>query len=180
MEQSVVERFWAKVQKRPNDECWLWLGAKWKSGYGQLRRYKTQRWLAHRVSWEIANGRAPALHVLHKCDNPSCVRPDHLYEGTNAENMRDKVDRGRQARGSRHGSKTKPESIERGNKHWSHRDPSRRVRGERHGSAKLTWVSVREIRHLHASGVSQYKLASQFGVCRASIAGIISGRRWKE
>jgi hypothetical protein len=84
------ERFWVKVDKRGPDECWQWIGIRNEDGYG--RPYLR----AHRVSWQIANGRDPgSLFVCHSCDNPSCVNPNHLWLGTNTVNLRDMVAKGR-------------------------------------------------------------------------------------
>jgi len=95
-DKSLEERFWEKVNK--TDECWVWTGSLSKAGYGQFMG--TPRWsrcmLASRVSWILTNGEIPAgLHVLHKCDNPPCVNPDHLWLGTAHDNMRDMVAKGR-------------------------------------------------------------------------------------
>jgi hypothetical protein len=83
--------------------CWIWSGAKDKDGYGKLRWNK--RYLrAHRWAYEVSYGTIPdGLHVCHACDNPSCCNPGHLFLGTNAENRRDSVQKGRQARGRRSG-----------------------------------------------------------------------------
>jgi len=88
----VEERFWGKVDK--SKECWLWLGAT-TEGYGQfgIGRKNVH---AHRFAYEVTYGKIPeGLFILHKCDNPSCVRPDHLFCGTNQENMQDAYDKGR-------------------------------------------------------------------------------------
>lgn len=86
-------RFFQKVSK--SEGCWLWKGTRNMKGYGTIKKdRKTYR--AHRVSWELHNGPIPeGKQVLHKCDMRSCVNPDHLYLGTNIENVRDKMVRGR-------------------------------------------------------------------------------------
>lgn len=99
---TTKSRFWPKVDK--SGDCWMWTAAKIPTGYGRLRRSKKDDgWAyAHRVSWEIHNGPIPSgLCVLHKCDNPPCVNPEHLWLGTMADNMRDRDRKGRQARGRR-------------------------------------------------------------------------------
>ena len=88
------ERFWKRVQK--TETCWLWTGAKNKKGYGTFYISKYEPIGAHRFSYLLAEGKSPEeLFVCHKCDNPSCVRPDHLFLGTNTDNMRDAKKKGR-------------------------------------------------------------------------------------
>lgn len=93
-------RFWAKVRKLPGpNACWLWTSVVDHGGYGHIGEgVRGGRWLiAHRLSWELANGRRVprGKYVLHSCDTPACVRPEHLRIGTQRENMADKVARGR-------------------------------------------------------------------------------------
>lgn len=87
-----MERFWNKVKK--TDGCWEWMASKNNWGY-PLFWYKGRSRPGNRVCWELTRGSAPEAQVLHRCDNPGCVRPDHLYSGTHDQNMRDKVDRDR-------------------------------------------------------------------------------------
>jgi hypothetical protein len=87
-------RFWAKVSK--GDGCWIWTGSRNPKGYGRLNTGNRVR-LAHAISWELSHGAVPdGLWVLHRCDNPPCVRPDHLWLGTAADNTADMVAKGRQ------------------------------------------------------------------------------------
>lgn len=89
---TLEQRFWAQIEK--TDSCWNWTGAR-NPRYGMIKR-DGRRVGAHRVSWELANGAIPqGLWVLHRCDNPRCVRPDHLFLGNRLDNMRDMGAKGR-------------------------------------------------------------------------------------
>jgi hypothetical protein len=103
------ERFWAKVQRGEPDDCWIWTAAT-KRGYGHFKygHFKVDGKMvkAHRFSYALAHGPIlDGLHVLHRCDNPPCVNPAHLFPGTNADNIRDKEAKGRgnQPRGTANG-----------------------------------------------------------------------------
>lgn len=113
---TAVERFWQKVVK--TDGCWRWAGRnRHKFGYGIIGsnspKHLGRRGMeAHRLSWIIHFGQIPeGLSVLHKCDNPECTRPDHLFLGTTVDNLADMRRKGREARGETHGSRTHPESF---------------------------------------------------------------------
>lgn len=98
---TIQKRFWEKVKKTA--ECWLWIGVKMPTGYGRLNVGRKQDgWrLAHRISWTIANGEIPAGKcVLHRCDNPRCVNPNHLFLGTQRDNVSDMHTKGRASGGS--------------------------------------------------------------------------------
>ncbi len=85
------EHFWSKVNK--TDDCWVWQGGQTPFGYGHFYWHK-RRFAAHRVAWELQFG-PPVKCILHRCDNPACVRPSHLFEGTRTENMQDCISKGR-------------------------------------------------------------------------------------
>lgn len=92
------KRFWDKVRK--TDECWNWVGCLNDDGYGSIR-YENKARKAHRISYLLEYGAFDErLRVLHSCDNPTCVRPDHLFLGTQGDNMRDMVLKGRHGAGS--------------------------------------------------------------------------------
>lgn len=107
-----MDRFWSKVDK--SGSCWEWVGARNNKGYGQIRINK-RLLLAHRVGYELENSKIPdGMCVLHRCDNPSCVNPSHLFLGTVADNNRDMHDKGRAVdnRGERSGkAKLKEEDV---------------------------------------------------------------------
>jgi hypothetical protein len=92
---NLVEKFWSRVAMIPFHECWEWNGARTSSGYGSFK-FKGKRYVASRASWEIHFGQVPSgLYVCHHCDNPGCVRPDHLFIGTSSDNMLDASSKGR-------------------------------------------------------------------------------------
>lgn len=164
-----LSRFWKKVDKngpimRPElTPCWTWLKSKGGRGHGIVRIDKINRG-AHRVSWQIANGPIPdELHVLHECDNSSCVNPEHLHLGTPKINSGEMVARGRSAKGDKSGPRKHPELM---------------PRGEAHGCSKLTEQKVREIRQRSADGFSQYQIASEFGIGQAHVHRIVHRLRW--
>jgi hypothetical protein len=171
-------RFWAKVSKTP--ECWLWIGSTNENGYGRLSLpgHRTKRLSVgvHRLSYVLHFGPiSDSDCVLHHCDNPPCIRPDHLFIGTQQDNVADRTQKGR---GWSY-FKAYPERRPRGAKHHTHKRPEAVARGERQGSAKLTDQQVLEIRARYATGaVSLRALARQYGLGSSQIYRIIQRKSW--
>jgi len=174
-------RFWSKVDK--TEDCWLWTGRPDRDGYGRLRYHDGDRWTtrqSHRISYEIHVGLVPpGLCVLHHCDNPPCVNPDHLHLGTIADNNNECKQRGRTACGDKNGSRTCPGSMPRGDAHWMRRTPWRVPRGSLRANSKLDESSVAMIRAACKLGAKRKDLAARFGVCPSTITWITTGKMWK-
>jgi hypothetical protein len=147
MDGTWLERFWRRVS-RGDDPCWLWTGCIGGNGYGRM-------WLngkdvmAHRVSWLIHKGVVPdGLLVLHRCDVRHCVNPDHLFLGTTADNVADKIAKGRHCYGARN------------------------------GRSKLNDAAALSIIQRASDGETLTSLARAFGVSRTVIRHIVRGRLW--
>lgn len=153
------DRFWLFCPKLPDDECWEWTSTRTKRGYGCLnyRNDDGHRSIyAHRLSWEIHNGPIPnSLHVLHRCDNPPCVNPKHLFLGTHGDNMRDMFAKGRR----------------------THLE--RMPRGSNNHLAIVSESDVRQIRELRAQGLSLRNIAAMFPVTEGAIWRIVKRITWK-
>jgi hypothetical protein len=180
MRRTLSERFWSKVKKTKT--CWVWTGAKDKDGYGSIC-VDWNKTRAHRVSWKLHHPDSiltPDIFVLHKCDNPPCVRPDHLFLGDQIRNIKDKVSKNRQAVGDRSGSRLHSELWPRGDRHHARLFPERLARGERSGMAKLNEKSVVAIRKEYSNRIlSQRDLAKKYGVCQAVIRDVVNFVSWK-
>lgn len=159
--ESLRRRFWNKVDKTAG--CWIWTGS--TNGWGGMINRgpaaKGGNFLAHRVSWVIHNGPIPkGMMVLHNCpggDNPRCVNPDHLWLGTQRDNVIDLMAKGRR--------------------------PDDYAKGEKNGRHKLTAENVAEIRKILQPGTrAKYglvtDLAKQFGVSVSAIQCVRDGRKW--
>lgn len=154
-----AQRFEAQYIPEPMSGCWLWTGAL-IFGYGAIY-FEGKQHRAHRISWRLYRGEIPeGLSVLHKCDTPCCVNPDHLFLGTHADNMRDKAVKKRSCLGDKNPSRRFPENV----------------RGEKNARAKLTGPDVLAIR---ASRERSSVLAQRYSIDRTCVWQIRSGLHWK-
>ncbi len=141
-----VSDFWRSIRKTP--DCWLWTDKTNGRGYG-YKKIGKKTWVVHRLAWFLATGKDSDYLVLHRCDNPVCVRFKHLFEGTNQDNIRDRDMKGRQAK------------------------------GESQGLHRLTEAQILKIRSLKAKGVSQTEIGHMFGVGQNHISRIVHRKNWK-
>lgn len=154
-----INTLWSNINKNGSipahmphlGKCWEWLAFCDKDGYGKCN-FNRQSKLVHRIVWELINGLIPnGLSVLHKCDNPRCCNPEHLFLGTHLDNNRDMVAKGRN-------------------------NPSK---GEKQRSHKLTELDVIAIRKRYANGEKKVsKLANEYGVNRNTIYDVINRKYW--
>jgi hypothetical protein len=150
---TLEERFWNFVDKKSQDECWHWIGQILSNGYGRisLGAKKDGSEGAHRVSWKLHNKKdiPDGMYVMHKCDNPSCVNPNHLSIGTPKDNTQDMIGKGRKKVVS--------------------------PKGEGNGKSLLDAEKVRLIR---SSTLNHAALGRQLGVSPNCIRGVRTGRTW--
>ena len=161
MTKSLEERFWSKVDKdgptmdHMDSNCWTWTAYKDPKGYGHMRMdtvHKHKKERAHRVSLFLRDGVLPP-YVLHKCDNPSCVRDTHLKVGTHEENRQDAITKGRM------------------------QDPNKQ-HGELNKSSKLQESDVVSIRSRAYRGDLHKQIAADFGVSRENVSSIVQRKTW--
>lgn len=150
LSKEVENKFWSRVQILSESECWNWVAGKDGRGYGGFSVNHNKSYLAHRVAYMYANGEIPEkMFVCHKCDNPQCCNPSHLFLGTPKDNMQDKARKGR------------------GNA----------PKGEFSGRSKLTKEDVIKIRHLRKSK-TLLEIAQEFGISFQHVSDIANGKKW--
>lgn len=149
----VADRLKEHSYHEPSTGCWIWVGSKTSDGYAQIW-FGGKICRANRVSYETFVGPTNGLHVCHSCDNPVCVRLDHLFLGTDADNVADKCSKGRASGGS--------------------------MSGEKHPGHILTTEQVIEIKSTPVVRGTVTSLASKFGVDKTTISRILRGKTWKK
>lgn len=154
---TLTERFWEKVDKRGPDQCWPWRGARLTdSGHGQLWDGERVR-PATQISLELSGVRMNGRWALHKCNNPPCVNPAHLYPGTHADNIKDAVEAG------------------------AFKGPRPNRSGEKNPLAVLTAEQVREARDLYVPFDKECgcrALARRFGVSQSAMSKVLLRKTW--
>jgi hypothetical protein len=153
MDEKRIARFWSRVDRSTPDGCWEWQGARGESGHGVGWDGKRTR-LAHRIAWFLTHGKWPDECVCHRCDNPPCCNPAHLFEGDRAANLADMRSKGRAAP-----MPTQP-------------------RGSQHSHAKLAESDIPLIRARLAAGEKAAAIAADYGVTSSNIRAIHRGKTW--
>lgn len=193
------ERLLGKIKK--TDSCWLWTGGADECGYGVIgitSNKKRYGFRVHRVIWNEVNGPIPdQMRVLHKCDNPPCCNPDHLFLGTQKDNMDDmwRKNRANPQYGDNNGSRKHPESRPRGDTHYSRLRPDLVPRGARNGSVTkpekrprgtghwkcfLDEKTVLEIRAIRKrGGITLQAIADKYGLTKTHVFSITSRKIWR-
>ena len=160
-----MDKFWKKVDIKSKDDYWEWQGPINHDGYGVFNHGKT-RTRAHRKSWELTVGPIPeGMVICHKCDNPRCVNPSHLFIGTIADNNADMVSKNRQTRNQ--------------NRIYLFGSTFPLYKGENHPGAKLKQSDVDKMRFLHSTGeYSIVSLSKMFNCGRSTAGHIVRRTRW--
>lgn len=168
-----IAKFWQLVDKTPGygpwGNCWRFTGGRLPKGYGQFRSGGV-KFYAHRFSFTLATGSPPKNWVLHRCDLPDCCNPDHLYDGTPAENERDKYQRGRA-----HCQTNRDQWIA----NLKASQSRGRSLGVRYGSTKLTESQVVDIKLAIQAGKSNQELVEATGMSLAAIHRIRHNQAWR-
>lgn len=202
----VAERFWAKVRKTRG--CWLWLGGLRPNGYGQIGLVEDGVWRSvscHRLSWELHYGKIPDTSwVLHRCDNPQCVRPHHLFLGDALSNMQDKASKRRDRKGYAYKqAKLTPQQVKeirlyRGpyktlaqqlqigistisdiklGKRWKHYAAGLCSKASWLGRS-TTKLTIPQIKQIYRMSGTQQSIADRFGISQAHVSSIKRGDVW--
>lgn len=159
--------FWAKIAVGEPEACWEWQPkSRDQDGYGVFK-FEGRQWRTHRLAYTLAVAPIPDdLHVLHRCDNPPCGNPAHLFLGTAKDNNADRDQKGRHR-------------VQSGDAHWTRRIPGA-LAGENSPSTKLTSAQVRDMRSRYAAGATKFELGEMFGIAPETARKIVQGQRWRD
>lgn len=209
MSEKDLARFWPKIDVAGADECWNWNAGFGHGGYGLFQLNKRAIG-AHRIAWTIAFGEIPQdkPFICHRCDNPKCCNPSHLFAGTPNDNVQDCKSKGRfptgdkspsrtrperLARGDRNGSRKHPERLAFGDRNWTRMFPERLLRGsdhhavktpevmargEKHGMSKLTTQMVLDIRARAAAGEPSKSIGLLHGITPGTVRKVVRKKLW--
>lgn len=145
-----IERFLSRVDKKSESECWIWAGRTNPDGYGQFD-CRNSTVPSHRYMWSMLNGEIPqGMVICHRCDNPKCVNPSHLFLGTVQDNVRDRDMKGRQADHA----------------------------GTKNGRAVLDENGAIKVKELRKSGLTYKDISTEMGVSVGCVSHILNGRHW--
>ena len=145
-----MKRFWDKVDKPTPLGCWVWTGCRHEFGYGRFG-LNGETVYAHRLAYELTNGSIPkGQYVRHMCDTPACCNPAHLVLGTQAENLKDMQNRGRD-----------------------------RYKGEQNGQSKMTDTGVKALRQRRSEGTTYRQLGKEFGISYSQAHAICNDNQWR-
>ena len=167
--------FWTHVEKKGLDECWMWTSTTTKAGYGKCR-VDGRTWLAHRYSYVLHKGELLGkLQVMHSCDVPGCVNPNHLSLGTAKDNSQDMVKKGRASKrwlGHKHTESAKKKMSD-----ARFANPPDK-KGIKHHLCKFSESDVHEMRRMHAQGINQTDIAAAFRCAQSNVSLIVRLKRW--
>lgn len=139
------------LEKKGKEFCWNWAGSRDEKGYGMFRISPLKTFRAHRFSFLIFIGALNKEQIIcHRCDNPACVNPSHLFQGTHQDNVTDCINKNRRAN----------------------------LSGPSHGNAKLDWPDIERIRRIHLEGVPQRQIATEYGVSQSCVWNIVKEITW--
>lgn len=182
-----ILKFWSYVDKShgqgPQGTCWEWQGCR-DGGYGKISigpRGSARGYRTPRLSFFLEHGRWPEPNACHHCDNPPCVRPEHLFEGSARDNVLDAKEKGRLATGDKSGARLHPERMRRGDNHPMRINPLLVVnRGEKHNHAKLKDADVLEIRKLFSSKtLTVTAIANRYSITMGCVWLITRRKTWR-
>lgn len=175
---QAIVNFNQRICKGSPDDCWIWIGDTGSNKYGYFS-LQGRRYLAHRIAYFFEHpSDSQNLLVCHKCDNPSCCNPNHLFLGTDLDNNRDMVSKGRNCSAERFSAILK-ERAARGDRNGSRTHPEKRLRGENHPASKLLPNQIKEIRRCYSNKeATMQSIADRYHLGLGTVSRIIHRLTW--